>query len=73
MRSFMVKESSLASSLELLGGGSLGHICEGTEVPGEPTLEVVAGGVDCWDPDGVADARVLDEWEYTQGVSLRTQ
>jgi hypothetical protein len=57
----MVKESSFASSLELLEGGSLGHICKGTEVPGEPTLKVVAGGVDCWDPDGVADARVSDE------------
>jgi hypothetical protein len=69
----MVKESSFASSLKLLGGGSLGHICEGTERPGEPTLEVVAGGVNCWDPDGVADARGSDECEYTQGVSLRTQ
>jgi hypothetical protein len=69
----MVKESSWASSLLRVGGDSVGHVCTAFEPPGEPALHVAAGGVDCWDPDGVTDARVSDACGYTQGVPLREQ
>jgi hypothetical protein len=75
MRSFMVKESSSASSLKLWDD-SLGHVLE-FEGLGEPTLEVGAGGVKFGDSDtemyGVAGADTPRECGYTQSVPLCTQ